>query len=272
MRLLPGVILLRGALVGSALMAASVQAADTKAVLAVPQERERTADFRASGRLVRVDGAGNRVSFPINIKAHWFPGVLRVLVEVGAGSKTGANAAVSAHVPVHLLLEMRPDGQNAIEISHPGDKAPAMLPFEKWSDGPLGAGFSYEDFFEPQYFWPGQALLDKTLRGSRNCNVLKSTPGSTDRTHYGEVRTWLDQTIGFPVYVEKTLKGSGTVKEYTYFGLRQNGGLWSAKQVEAKLHGQAGSTLLIIDRGSPKANLSLKDFSGAQISHFQDGP
>jgi len=110
------------------------------------------------------------------------------------------------------------------------------------------------------------------MRASRKCDVLKSTPGAGDRTHYAEVRSWLDQTIGFPVYVEKTSKGTGTVKEYTYFGLRQNGGVWSAKQIEAKVRGQAGSTLLIIERGSPKANLGLKDFSSAQISRFQDGP
>jgi hypothetical protein len=68
--------------------------------------------------------------------------------------------------------------------------------------------------------------------------------------------------------VEKTLKGSGTVKQFTYFGLRQTHGVWSATQVEAKIRGRAGSTLLIIDRGSPEAHLSAKDFSLAQLSHF----
>jgi Outer membrane lipoprotein-sorting protein len=172
------------------------------------------------------------------------------------------------------LLEMRPNGQTAIQIAHPGDKAPSVLPFEKWSDGPFGfgAGFSYEDFLEPQYFWPGQTIVEKAMRSSRECDVLKSTPGAAERTHYAEIRSWLDRTIGFPVYVEKTLKETGPVKEYTYFGLRQNGGVWSAKQIEAKVRGQAGSTLLIIERGSPKANLGLKDFSTAQITHFQDGP
>jgi hypothetical protein len=103
--------------------------------------------------------------------------------------------------------------------------------------------------------------------GARDCNVVKSTPGPAVKTHYAEVTTWLDRSIGFPVYVEKTLK-NGTVKEFTYFGLRQEGGLWSAHQVEAKIRGQAGSTLLIIDRGTPKANLSLKDFSPEQLTYF----
>jgi hypothetical protein len=178
----------------------------------------------------------------------------------------------NAHIPIHILLEMRPNGQNVIQIVHPGDKAPVILPFEKWSDGPLGAGFSYEDFLEPQYFWPGQGVLETTMRGSRKCDVVKSTPGTADKTHYAEVRTWLDQTIGFPVYAEKTMKGTGAVKEFTYLGIRHNGGLWSASQVEAKVRGKDGSTLLMIDRGSAKANLGLKDFSTAQISHFQDGP
>jgi hypothetical protein len=69
------------------------------------------------------------------------------------------------------------------------------------------------------------------------------------------------------VYAEKTLR-DGQVKEFTYFGLRQNGGVWSASQVEVKIRGRAGSTLLIVDRGTPKANLGLKDFSPAQLTHF----
>jgi hypothetical protein len=260
--------LLQSALAALLLAMPAAHAADTRAVLAAPRQRVQSADFRASGHLVRVDENGNRISFPIDIKAHWFPGVLRVLVEIGMVSKTGANALVAGRVPVHMLLEMRPNGQNAIAIAHPGDKAPAALPFDKWSDGPLGAGFSYEDFLEPQYFWPGQAVVEEVKYGNRDCTVLKSTPGATDRTHYSQVRTWLDRVIGFPVYVEKTVKETGMVKEFTYFGLRQNGGLWSASQVEVKVRGQAGSTLLIVDRGSARANLGIKDFSPAQLLHF----
>jgi hypothetical protein len=78
----------------------------------------------------------------------------------------------------------------------------------------------------------------------------------------------LDLGSSFPVYVEKTLKGSGMVKEFTYFGLRRTEGVWSASQVEAKIRGRAGSTLLIIDHGAAKAHLDVKDFSSAQLTHF----
>jgi hypothetical protein len=215
-----------------------------------------------------VDANGTRTSDGITIKAHWFPGVLRVLVEIGTTSKTGANSLVSAHIPIHILLEMRPNGQTTIQIAHPGDKAPTIMPFDKWSDGPLGPGFSYEDFLEPQYFWANQTALEETKYGARDCDVVKSTPAATDRTHYAGIQTWLDHGIGFPVYVEKTLKGTGAVKEFTYIGLRHDGGVWSASQVEVKTHGHAGSTLLIIDRGSPKANLGLGDFSPEQLTRF----
>jgi hypothetical protein len=234
------------------------RAADAKSVLAAPRERIESADYRISGHLVRVEANGARTSLGVTIKAHWFTGVLRVLVEISS----------PANAQAHILLEMYPNGQNVIKIEHPGDKAPATLPFEKWSDGPLGSGFSYEDFFEAQYFWPSQSVTEKTRFGARDCDMLKSTPGTTDRTHYAEVRTWLDHAIGFPVYVEKTMKGSGVVKEFTYFGLRHDQGVWSASQVEAKIHGQSGSTLLIIDRGSAKANLSEDDFSPSRLSRF----
>jgi hypothetical protein len=247
-----------GLLIAAILLPMAAQAADVQAVLAVPRQRIQSADYRVSGHLVRVDERGARISYGINIRAHWFPGVLRVLVEV----------ASPANAREHISLEMRPNGRNTIQIAHPGDAAPVTLPFEKWSDGPLGAGFSYEDFLEGQYFWPGQATLPPAKFGARDCDVVKSTPSPSDRTHYAEVKTWLDHGIGFPVFAEKTLKEGGQVKELTYFGLRQNGGVWSASQVEVKIRGHAGSTLLIVDRGTPKANLGLNDFSQAQLTHF----
>jgi len=43
--------------------------------------------------------------------------------------------------------------------------------------------------------------------------------------------------LAYPVYAEKTQRGTGTVKEFTYIGLRQTGGVWSASQVEVKVRG-----------------------------------
>jgi hypothetical protein len=240
------------------LPATALHAADPQSLLAGPRQALQQADYRAVGHLVHVDAAGKRESDDITIKAHWFPGVLRILVEISS----------PADARVHVLLEMRPDGQNSIRIAHPGDKTPAILPFDKWSDGPVGPGFSYEDILEEQYFWPGQTALASVHRGARDCDVLKSTPAAADRTHYAEVTTWLDHALDVPVYVEKTPKGSGAVKEFTSFDLRREGGIWTATQLEEKTRGQQGSTLLIINRGSPKANLTVADFSSERLTHF----
>lgn len=233
-------------------------AADPQALLAGPRQAIQQADYRAAGHLVRVDGSGKRTSYDISIKARWFPGVLRILLEISNPADARA----------HILLEMRPSGQNSIRIAHPGDKTAFPIPFEGWADGPLGAGFSFEDFLEQEYFWPGQAALESVRRGARDCDILKSTPGTSNKTHYAEVRTWLDHTIDVPVYAEKTLKAGETVKEFTSYGLRHEAGIWSATQIEEKTRGQAGSTLLIINRGSPKANLNLGDFSPERLTHF----
>jgi hypothetical protein len=234
------------------------QAADPNAAITASRERVHAADFRATGHLVRVDPSGARTSDGITIKGHWFPGVLRVMVEITSPAASRA----------HILLEMHPNGQTEIHIAHPGDNAATVLPFDKWSDGPLGPGFSYEDFLEPQFFWPTQTFVEQTKYGVRDCDVFKSLPGSADKTHYSQVKSWLDHTIAFPVYVEKSLKGTGDVKEFTSFGLRHDGGVWSATQLEVKTRGKQGSTLLIVDRGSPKANLSLGDFSPEQLTRF----
>lgn len=243
---------------------------DAHGLLKRTQQRMETADYRANGHLVRADESGARTSYDIVLKAHWFPGVLRVLLEVTppASAHPNANPKQKLDGRVHLLFEMRPNGHDSIQIAHPGDVAAASLPFDKWIDGPLGAGFSYEDFLESQYYWAGQSWIKAMTFGARKCDVLSSVPGAANKTHYAEVRTWLDHDIGFPVYVEKTLKGTGALKQFTYFGLRETGGVWSATQVEAKTKGSAGSTLLVINRGSAKANLGVKDFSTAQLTHF----
>ncbi len=253
-----GISLLRAAIAFTIFFAVPAGASDARAVLAVPRQRIETADFTTTGRLVRVDAGGARTSYGISMKARGFPGVLRVLLDVNSPSAER----------LHVLLEMHFDGASTIRIARPGDRAAAVLPFDKWSDGPLGPGFSFEDFLEQQYFWTGQSVETPVKFGARDCDVVTSVPGAVDRTHYAQMKTWLDHTIGFPVYVEKTVKTTGAVKQFTYFGLRHNEGVWSATQVEEKTRGQTGETLLIIDRGSAKANLSLTDFSSERLTHF----
>jgi hypothetical protein len=240
------------------LAAVPAHAAEAGAALEAQRQRAESADFSTVGRLVRVDADGKRTSYGLSIKAHGFPGVLRVLVDVTSPAEARA----------HVLLEMHFNGESSIEIARPGGHAMEALPFEKWSDGPLGPGFSYEDFLEQQYFWPEQTLEAETKFGARDCDLVKSVPGAAEKTHYAQVRTWLDHTIGFPVYAEKTGKGAGAVKQFTYYGLRHNGGVWSASQVEEKTRGQGGETLLIIDRGTAKANLRPSDFSPGQLTRF----
>ncbi|HEX8893934.1 MAG TPA: outer membrane lipoprotein-sorting protein, partial [Terriglobales bacterium] len=100
--------------------------------------------------------------------------------------------------------------------------------------------------------------------------VLRSRPGSQDRSHYDSVTSWIDRGIVFPVHVVKTLGGTGPQKEFIYYGLRQIGGVWSATQVEAKLQGKPGSSILVIEGGSGKANLGPKDFDISQFNTQED--
>lgn len=252
------------ALLATMIAASPAFGGDAHSVLDVPRQAVEKADFRASGHLVRVDSKGARTSYSISIKGHWFPGVLRVFIELSPGPAGDSNRIQASHV----LLEMRPGGQSSIRIARRGETVATALPVDEWTDGLAGSGFSYEDFSDGEFFWTGQSVTEHVKYGARDCDLVKSTPGPADRTHYAEVRSWLDRGNGFPVYKEKVLKESGNVKEFTSFGLRHEGGIWSASQIEEKNHGQAGLTLLIIDRGSTKANLGPTDFSPDRLTHF----
>jgi hypothetical protein len=228
---------------------------DLETVLTGSRQRIEKLDYRMTGRLTRVEGDGKRTNYRFVAKAHWFPDGLRLLCEIsGPGSQKTS-----------LLLHMSVSGQVTIQTVRPGEKTASVLPFERWNDPLVGTDFSYEDMVENQFFWKNQELLPPEKYGVRDCFVLKSRPGSQDRTHYDSATSWIDRSILFPVHVVKTLGGAEPQKEFIYYGLRQIGGLWSATQVEVKRQGKPGSSILVIETGSGKANLGRKDFDISQF-------
>jgi hypothetical protein len=229
---------------------------DLETVLTGSRQRIEKLDYRVTGKLTRVEANGKRTSYKFAAKAHWFPDGLRLLCEIsGPGSEKTT-----------LLVHMTANGHLTIEALLPGERAASLLPFERWNDSLVGTDFSYEDMVESQFFWKNQELLVPEKYGTRDCFVLKSTPGTQDRTYYDSVTSWIDRKILFPVHEVKTLRATKQQKEFIYYGLRQVGGVWSATRVEAKLQGKPGSSILEFDRGSPKANLQLKDFDLRQSS------
>ncbi len=229
---------------------------DLETVLTGSRQRIEKLDYRVTGRLTRVEGNGKRANYKFVAKARWFPDGLRLLCEIsGPGSEKTS-----------LLLHMSADGHTTIEAVLPGQKAASILPFERWNDPLVGTDFSYEDMVEGQFFWKHQELLPSEKYGVRDCFVLKSTFGTQDQTYYDSVTSWIDRSILYPVHVVKTSRGTRPQKEFIYYGLRQVGGVWSATQVEAKVQGKPGSSILAIEFGSGKANLGRKDFDLSQSS------
>jgi hypothetical protein len=231
-------------------------AADQATVLAGIRARVQTSDFRATGRLVQVGANGERTTYKLTIKGHWFPDGLRLLCEI----------TEPASARTWLLLHMSATGHLTMEEEKPGSKIASELPFERWSEPLLGTGFSYEDLAEAQFFWKGQELLAPAKFGARDCFVVKSTPSADERSDYASVTSWVDRSIFYPVHVVKTLRSGGQQKDFLYYGLRQNNGVWSASQVEVKVQGKPGSSLLVIENGTERAKLTRKDFDMNQAA------
>lgn len=225
-------------------------------VLARVRALRDATDYTASGRLVRVSPSGDRKSYQIAFRAHAFPDGLRIFCEVTAPPPAR----------VRLLLFIPPQGPATIRTGHPGDPASKELPAEKWDKGVLDSDFTYEDLLENYGLWRRQTLLPETHYGERTCVVLRSEPGPGDETHYASVTAWLDRQIYYPVKVEKIVKISGEVKEFIYYGLRQVRGVWSASQIECKVSGKAGSSLLIISRGAENPHLDRLAFDPALLT------
>ena len=111
---------------------------NARAVLAPVRQRIETADYRANGQFVRVDANGKRTNYAISIKAHWFSGVLRTLVEIVPPK----DSAVHEDARVRILLEMRPNGEDTIRVFHPHQSAPVLLPLGQMERRSCSAAFS----------------------------------------------------------------------------------------------------------------------------------
>jgi hypothetical protein len=247
---------LAAAFLSAAAVARSQPAMTVKELTARLGAMRQATDFRASGRLVAVAASGQRRNYQISLRARWFAGSLKIFCEI----------ADPAPARVRLLLESPAAGPASIRKGHAGDRAPVTVPFENWGDGLLDTGFTFEDLLENQFQWHKQTLAGEASYGVRGCYVLKSAPEGDDRSHYSTVTSMLDRETLHPLHVEKTVRATGAVKEFIYYGLRESKGIWSASQVEVKTEGQPGSSLLIVTRGAEKARLAEGDFDAALLT------
>jgi hypothetical protein len=226
-------------------------AGSLKSVLATARARVENSDVRASGHLVQVAPNGTRASNSLALASHSFPDGLRTMITV----------TTPDHSRVRYLLLQDASGHATIEALRKGETNPVKLSPEHWGEGVAGTLFYPEDFANGQFFWAKQTVLPPAKYGARNCFVLKSEPGPGEPTQYASVTTWIDQKTGSPVYVEAVPKTGGPTKQFVFFDLEHIGGLWLSRQVEAKLTGKPGSTILLIDHGSAHANLQRRDFN-----------
>jgi hypothetical protein len=246
-RLLSSVALLAGVAVSSGL----AQSRSLQSILTQERARIEQTDIRASGRLVEVAADGDRTNHTITLESHWFP---------DSGLRTLLTLDTPGQGTTRYLLSMESSGRTSIEVLRPGETAPTRLPVNEWSQGVAGTLFAPEDFFDGQFFWMRQTLLPNQNYGARACFVLKSEPGPGQLSQYARVTTFLDQKTLAPVYVEAAPR-NGAARQFVFYDLEANGGVWNSRQVEAKRTGQPGSSLLLIEHGSPHAHLDRKDFS-----------
>jgi hypothetical protein len=231
-------------------IAMSMSAASKKdAVLTATQHRIETSDFRASGRMISAHGSA-RTTYKFNVKGHWFPDGLHILYDF-----VEPTSAVQ-----RLLLHYDAHGRVTVDTMLPGEKTLTRPNAEHQAKALLGTEVLYEDLIENQFFWSNQTIDEAMTYGDRHCINLKSIPTITESSRYSSVISCVDASIGYPLHVTKTIRGSGLQKDFFYTGLRQSSGIWTATQIKVEVAGESGSTLLLIDHGSAKAKLGVKDF------------
>ncbi len=238
----------------AAVVLASTVFASAEAPLDQARHRIQTSDYRATGRLVQVNGPA-RTTYRFSTRGHWFPDGLHVIYEI----------ALPAGQSERLLYHLHPDGRLELTVLQPGGKAPAYFTPDQQGESLLGTGLAYEDLVEAQFFWPSQAPGAPATAGGRPCTQLKSTPTTQQSRRYSAVFSCVDPATGLPLLTSKTTR-IGKQEQFTVSGVRDSGGMAVATQIKAQTAGDSTSTLILIDHGSAKAHLSAADFDITKAS------
>ena len=230
------------------LLTAAIAPALAQAPLDQARHRIQASDYRATGRLVQVNGA-TRTTYRFSTRGHWFPDGLHVQYDFTL--PTGGTERV--------LYHLHPDGRLEVESLHQGAKAPVHVTAEQQAEPLLNSGLAYEDLVEAQFFWPSQAPGAPSTAGERPCIQLKSVPAPQQSRRYSAVISCVDPANGLPLLTTKMLR-TGRPVQFTTSGIRDSGGMAIATQIKAQTAGESASTLILIDHGSTKAHLTAADF------------
>ncbi len=227
-------------------------AGSLKAVLANARARVEKSDVRATGRLTIVTANGARTNNSLVLASHSFPDGLRTLITV----------TTPDHKRERYLLTQNESGRTTIEALRAG-RQDAGTP----DAGALGRGRGGDIVLSRGFC--GRAVLlgeadgagaSEVRRARLLCAEERAGAGAADHRTRQSRRGWTRRP-GAPVYVEAVPKNGAPAKQFVFYDLEQIGGLWLSRQVEAKVEGKGGSTILLIDHGSPHAHLTRKDFS-----------
>lgn len=79
----------------------------------------------------------------------------------------------------------------------------------------FGSDLSYADLVENFFAWDQQTLSGQETVDRIPCLILESKPGSSDRSGYGLVRSWIDPKRLVPMRVEKFNRAGQLVRRIT---------------------------------------------------------
>lgn len=194
-------------------------------------------DARGRGRLVRTDADRQQHVHPVTVVRKILPQSAYVLLSVEEGPR------ILVEEPFAGPLRIWIDSSNPI-------------PQRRWTDAVARTDFTLEDIAEAHFYWSRQTVIRKEPCGMHECVVLRSQPEERTPTAYAEVQSWVDRTALLAVRTVKMRKDGGPAKEIVARGLRQAGTQWAASTVEARTHGEAAFTRLVITSGSEKAHVN----------------
>jgi hypothetical protein len=240
------------------LILANLSGATISEVIQTIRSLRKGTDFFAEGRLVSVNNPEQRITYRLSLKGKSFGGTVKLLFEV------------TDPIPsrLKLLIESPPAGMPKVRLARALDRTVEELTSESLGAAFLGSVLNFEDLLDAHFSWSRQTLLREEKCAGKDCYVIRSQPGPDTPSHYSAVTSWIDKKVYLPICVEKDVKASESVKVFLYSGIRESKGVWGARQVEVRIKGERRVTLLIMTRGSGKANLSERDFDPSAIFNF----
>ena len=191
--------------------------------------RRPAQDFNWEGVLSVKTRSGQVAQIPVTLEVKLEPGGWRDVYEASVTNGGFREKLVIIHEDPGVIRYLRARGRTGEPL---GELAPVSA--EQLCQSFAQTDFSLLDLGLDFFRWPGQAVVRKEIRRTRDCIILDSIPAAVSPAGYSRVRSWVDKEEGGVLDAEAYDYQQNLLKKFSVNKIAKVNGQYRVKELEIR--------------------------------------